>query len=233
MFTWVLGARLLPQSYQYPNLSEGTDLISGQLHGNKECSFSGITKSGRVWRKVPESDALSVPGNKLYKHVCECVCVRERVKPQLSPNTGWSFGTADNATEYQDYQSARPASDTTGVSNKKGFTQPSNNLYKRVCVTHQTSLSGIFLKHCQNWLCCLFYVCEVTGFVDWLDSVFVYDPSLTVLRWPCVVDRTLKSNYYYWWGTLLCAAVHWHCQRPPKGLGTTKTGSDIVSNQAC
>ena len=23
--------------------------------------FSGITKSGRVWRKVPESDAQSVP----------------------------------------------------------------------------------------------------------------------------------------------------------------------------
>ena len=25
MFTCVLGARLLPQSYQYPNLSEGAD----------------------------------------------------------------------------------------------------------------------------------------------------------------------------------------------------------------
>ena len=24
----------------------------------KECHFSGVTKSGRVWRKVPESDAL-------------------------------------------------------------------------------------------------------------------------------------------------------------------------------
>ena len=24
---------------------------------------------------------------------------------------------------------------------------------------------------------------------------FAYDLSLTVLRWPCVVDRTLKSNY--------------------------------------
>ena len=23
-----------------------------------ECSFSGVTNSGRVWRKVPESDAL-------------------------------------------------------------------------------------------------------------------------------------------------------------------------------
>ena len=26
----------------------------------KECPFSGITKSGRIWRKVPESDARSV-----------------------------------------------------------------------------------------------------------------------------------------------------------------------------
>ena len=25
-----------------------------------ECPFSGVTKSGRVWRKMPESDARSV-----------------------------------------------------------------------------------------------------------------------------------------------------------------------------
>ena len=53
------GARLLQQSYQYPNLSEGADRVGGQLHGDKECPFSGVTKSGRVWRKVPESDARS------------------------------------------------------------------------------------------------------------------------------------------------------------------------------
>ena len=34
--------------------------VAGQLRGDKECPFSGITKSGRVWRKVPESDAQSV-----------------------------------------------------------------------------------------------------------------------------------------------------------------------------
>ena len=45
---------------QYPNLSEGADSVAGQLRGDKECPFSGITKSGRVWRKVPESDARSV-----------------------------------------------------------------------------------------------------------------------------------------------------------------------------
>ena len=55
-----LDARLLPQSYQYPNLSEGADRVGGQLRGDKECPFSGVTKSGRVWRKVPESDARSV-----------------------------------------------------------------------------------------------------------------------------------------------------------------------------
>ena len=52
-----LGARLLPQSYQYPNLSEGADRVGGQLRGDKECPFSGVTKSGRVGRKVPESAA--------------------------------------------------------------------------------------------------------------------------------------------------------------------------------
>ena len=30
------------------------------LRGDKECPFSGVTKSGRVWRKVPESGARSV-----------------------------------------------------------------------------------------------------------------------------------------------------------------------------
>ena len=56
-----LGARLLPQSYQYPNLSEGADRVGGQLRGDKECPFSGVTRSaGRVWKKVPESDARNV-----------------------------------------------------------------------------------------------------------------------------------------------------------------------------
>ena len=54
---WALGCF---QSYQYPNLSEGADGVGGHLRGDKECPFSGVTKSGRVWRKVPESDARSV-----------------------------------------------------------------------------------------------------------------------------------------------------------------------------
>ena len=54
---WALGCF---QSYQYPNLSEGADRIGGQLRGDKEYPFSGVPKSGRVWRKVPESDARNV-----------------------------------------------------------------------------------------------------------------------------------------------------------------------------
>ena len=46
---------------QYPNLSKGADRVGGQLRGDKECLFSGVTKSGRVWRKVPESDSRGVP----------------------------------------------------------------------------------------------------------------------------------------------------------------------------
>ena len=55
-----LGTRLLPQSYQYPNLSEGADRVGGQRRSDKECPFSGVAKSGRVWRKVPESDVRSL-----------------------------------------------------------------------------------------------------------------------------------------------------------------------------
>ena len=47
----------------YPKLSEGADRVGGQLRGDKECPFNGVTKSGRVWRKVPESDARSVQAN--------------------------------------------------------------------------------------------------------------------------------------------------------------------------
>ena len=54
---WALGCF---QSYQYPNFLEGADRVGGQLRGDKECPFSGVTKSGRVWKKVPESDARSV-----------------------------------------------------------------------------------------------------------------------------------------------------------------------------
>ena len=55
---------------QYPNLSEGADRVGGQLRGDKEGPFNGVTKSGKSleedagkrcseWRKLPESDARS------------------------------------------------------------------------------------------------------------------------------------------------------------------------------
>ena len=59
---WALGC-FYSHNYQYPNLSEGADRVAGQMRGDKECPFSGVTKSGRVWRKVPESDARSVGTN--------------------------------------------------------------------------------------------------------------------------------------------------------------------------
>ena len=36
----------------YPTLLEGADSVGGQLRGDKRCPFSGVTSSGRVWRKV-------------------------------------------------------------------------------------------------------------------------------------------------------------------------------------
>ena len=59
-----LDGMLLPQSYLYPNFSEDADSVGGRLRGDKECPFSGVTNSGRVWRKVPESD------------VSACLCQR-------------------------------------------------------------------------------------------------------------------------------------------------------------
>ena len=58
MRAWVLG--YFHSHIRYPNLSEDADRVGGQLHGDKECPFSGVTKSGRVWRKLPENDAQSV-----------------------------------------------------------------------------------------------------------------------------------------------------------------------------
>ena len=51
---------MLAQSYWYADLSEGPDSVGGQLRRDKGCPFSSVTNSGRVWRKVPESDARSV-----------------------------------------------------------------------------------------------------------------------------------------------------------------------------
>ena len=56
---WALGC-FYSHFYQYPNLSEGADRVGGQLHEDKEYPFSSVAKYGKVWRKVPESDAQCV-----------------------------------------------------------------------------------------------------------------------------------------------------------------------------
>ena len=61
---YVRALALLLQSYYYPKLSEGAECVAEQLRGDKEYPFSGVTKSGRVWRKVPESGARSVGTDK-------------------------------------------------------------------------------------------------------------------------------------------------------------------------
>ena len=56
-----LDVMLLPQFYYYTNLSpECADSVSGQLHGNEKRPVIGVTHSGRVWRKVPKSNAWNV-----------------------------------------------------------------------------------------------------------------------------------------------------------------------------
>ena len=76
-------------------------------------------------------------------------------------------------------------------------------------------LKGLTLRKFMSVCVCMFYVCKVIGFVDWLDRglIYMWDEfrnvyllmSLTVLRWPCVVDRTLKPNYYY---SLFLSSIH-------------------------
>ena len=76
---WALGCF---QSYQYPNFSEGADRVGGQLRGDRECLFNGVTKSGRVWRKLPESDARCV-GQCPYN--VRSIAVEEKLKQKTSP----------------------------------------------------------------------------------------------------------------------------------------------------
>ena len=61
MVMCVLGRQVASTVLSVPKpFQEGADSVAGQLRRDKECRFSGITKSGRVWRKVPESNARSV-----------------------------------------------------------------------------------------------------------------------------------------------------------------------------
>ena len=60
MFTWVLRRYVASTDILVPKPLKGADHVNGQVHRDKECPFSGIPNSGRVWRKVPESDPRSV-----------------------------------------------------------------------------------------------------------------------------------------------------------------------------
>ena len=59
-FKCVLGRYV--SSTELSDLSEGADSVGGQLRGDKECPFSGVTNSGIAWRKVPESGVWCVGG---------------------------------------------------------------------------------------------------------------------------------------------------------------------------
>ena len=45
-----LGARLLPQSYQYPNLSEGADRLGGHLRGDKD--WVPLQWRNQIWQNL-------------------------------------------------------------------------------------------------------------------------------------------------------------------------------------
>ena len=78
---------------------EGADHVAGQLRGDKECPFSGVTKSGRVWRKVPESDArrpVRVAAKVVIRHepafFCSSLAESEPVeKVQIEAQKGCVF----------------------------------------------------------------------------------------------------------------------------------------------
>ena len=58
--TTFLKRRAEAVSNRGPSAYQSNTLPLGQTGSRKEYPFSGVPKSGRVWRKVPESDARSV-----------------------------------------------------------------------------------------------------------------------------------------------------------------------------
>ena len=78
MFTCVLWRQVASAAVLVPNLSESADRVGG----DKECPFSGVTKSGRVWRKVPESDVGSV--GTLLTHSWPNKASREFLSPRYN-----------------------------------------------------------------------------------------------------------------------------------------------------
>ena len=67
MFTCVHGCYVASTVILVPETFRRADRVGGQLRGDKEYPFIGVTKSGRVWRKVPESDARSVISTQTFR----------------------------------------------------------------------------------------------------------------------------------------------------------------------
>ena len=57
---WALGCFYSHISTQTFRRALTASRVDTEMRGDKECPFSDVTKSGRVWRKVPESDARSL-----------------------------------------------------------------------------------------------------------------------------------------------------------------------------
>ena len=76
-----------------------------------------------------------------------------------------------------------------------------------MCSFNRGNIEGTNSSKICVWCLCMFYVCEVISFVDWLDRGLIYMWKefrnvylLMTWVWPsCVVDRTLKSNYYHYY----------------------------------
>ena len=60
MFTWVLGRYVASTVLLLTFRRALTASVDSCPEINIECLFRGVTSSGRVWRKMPESDARSV-----------------------------------------------------------------------------------------------------------------------------------------------------------------------------
>ena len=67
MFTWFTWFTCLHAICSFHSLNSTqtfwralTASVDMQLRGDKECPFSGVTNSGRAWRKVPGSNARTV-----------------------------------------------------------------------------------------------------------------------------------------------------------------------------
>ena len=67
MFRCMLGRYVASTVLQVPDLSEGAESVDGHLRGDKKRPFSGVTNSGRVWKKVPETMVGVCIHRRLYR----------------------------------------------------------------------------------------------------------------------------------------------------------------------